>query len=195
MSVCLSQAILSAMGLGPALPAYGFLCNPYLGKAQSAGVGGCQPGVPCCAGIPLSDFNPLPYPIPAGGAQIVFSNPAIFNPPNTSNITNDADLLSYLNTEVLPLLVPPSYTVEGVGSQWSIVGGIVHAPKVNGTCEQVMSPIIGLAPTKPTEPVISPPPAEPQNLAPVETVEVVTDTENHAATAPAESQPVRNKRK
>lgn len=189
MSVCVSKTVLAAMGLGPVLPAYGFLCNPHLGNGQAAGIGGCQPGVPCCAGIPLSVFNPLPYPIAAGAAQIAFSNPDFLGPANTYNIRNDADLLAYLNNEVLPTLIPPSYTVEGIGSQWSIVGGIVYAPKVNGTCEQVMIPILGQAPPQPM--VLQP------TSAPIETVRsepVAETTDNHSATASVETQPTRNRK-
>lgn len=183
MSVCVSKATLSAMGLGPSLPPHGYICNPFLGNGTRANVT-CVAGVPCCAGIPLAIFNPLTYPINANSAQLVFTDLQI-GIPNPSAILNDNDLLTFLNTVVLPLLIPPNYTIEGAGSNFQIINSVVYAPRVNGSCVMVMESI--LVNFAPTGPVISQPtePVEAPLVSPVPLDTIVESQQNHEEPAQA----------
>lgn len=149
MSVCVSKATLAAMGLAPSLPAYGSLCNPFLGVSAGSRAGiSCQPGVPCCAGVPLSTFNPFAYPIAAGSIELFLPDLASFTPPNPSVIADDGDLLQYLNLVLIPYFISIPYTIEGVGALFAINDFVVYAPRIEGTCNMVLRQASGYAPSE-----------------------------------------------
>lgn len=123
---------LIAMGLAPMEAASS--CNG-INPQNGSQLIGCTPGVPCCGPISLATFlNGNVSPIPANTVR--FSNGgSITYPFNTAILATPADLLAYLNTEVIPYALLQGQSVEGSGSTFSIQGGtVLIAPKIGGSC-------------------------------------------------------------
>ena len=145
MSACPSKETLAAMGLGPALAPHGSLCCSYLPPSNSAPSVGCQPRVPCCAPTPLTSFNPFAYPFAVGqiALRVYGTGPGlpVNTALNTAIISNDTDLVAYLNTTALPWLIANGFTVEGAGAQFQLSGPNIVAPKIGGSCTmQIVQP-------------------------------------------------------
>lgn len=143
-SACTSKETLAAMGLGPALPSHGSVCCSYLAPTSSAPTAGCQRRVPCCAPTPLTSFNPFTYPFAAGqiALRVYGTGPGlpVNTPLNPGIISNDTDLVAYLNT-ALPWLITNGFTVEGAGAQFQLSGPNIVAPKIGGSCTmQIVQP-------------------------------------------------------
>lgn len=125
---------LIAMGLAPMEAASS--CNG-VNPQNGSQMLGCLPGVPCCGPLALDTFLNGHIPGAIGAGTVRFSNggPLVW-PQNNAAINNLADLLAFLNTEVIPYALLQGQPVDGVGSLFSIQGPNLIAPRIGGSCAQ-----------------------------------------------------------